>query len=157
MSFGKSKEDKEVVPAVSSTSVGASPLVSSSGQAKPEAFIGKGSKIVGTLTFTGPVEIEGAVEGEIIAQDRLVVGETATVKGKISGAEIVVKGDVQGDIVASKRLSLRRPAKIVGNVTAAILSMEEGVSFEGKCSMTAGTRAVDSKPANVMSFNDKVA
>ena len=166
MSFGKSKEDKEVVPAVSSstTSTGLSSPLSgqpNGGQSKPEAFIGKGSKIVGTLTFSGPVEIEGSVEGEIIAQDRLVVGESAIIKGKISGGEIVVKGDIQGDVVASKRLSLRRPAKIVGNVSAAVLSMEEGVSFEGKCSMSSsansGTRSADGKSATVVSFAEKVA
>ena len=33
------------------------------------AFLGKGSRVVGKLTFEGPVRIEGHVEGEITAQD----------------------------------------------------------------------------------------
>ncbi len=163
MSFGKSKEDKEVVPVVSASASAGTNAALLAGQSsltnsKPEAFIGKGSKIVGTLTFSGPVEIEGTIEGEIIAQDRLVIGEAAVIKGKISGSEVIVKGDVQGDIIASKRLSLRRPSKIVGNVSAGVLSMEEGVSFEGKCSMVnTGARSSDGKSGTVVAFADKVA
>src|SRR4029079_1387264 len=41
------------------------------------AFLGKGSRVVGKLTFEGPVRIEGHVEGEITAQDALTIGESA--------------------------------------------------------------------------------
>jgi cytoskeletal protein CcmA (bactofilin family) len=113
---------------------------------KIEAFLGKGSKVVGTLTFTGPVELDGYIEGEVTAQDRLTIGESAVINGRINGAEVMVKGTVTGDIVASKRLSLKKPAKIVGNITSSNLSIEEGVIFEGKCSMGAGSG--DSKQQN---------
>ena len=119
-------------------SVGGSGMVSAS-SGPVEAFLGKGSKAVGTLTFTGPAEIDGAVEGEVQAKDRLTIGESATVNAKITGSEIIVKGTVTGDIVASKKLSLRRPARITGNITANSLSIEEGVVFEGKCSMSMGS------------------
>lgn len=113
---------------------GAGMVSASSGQV--EAFLGRGSKAAGNLTFTGPAEIDGAVEGEVHAKDRLTIGESAVVNAKVSGSEIVVKGTVTGDIVASKKLSLKRPARITGNITAASLSIEEGVVFEGKCSMS---------------------
>lgn len=105
--------------------------------AKPEAYIGKGSKITGTLSFSGPVEIEGEVEGEITCQDRLTIGEAAIVKAKIHGPEITVKGTLIGDVVATKKLILRRPAKVSGNISSAVLSVEEGVVFEGQCAMKA--------------------
>jgi cytoskeletal protein CcmA (bactofilin family) len=128
MSFSKSSSSKD-----ESTTLGGD--YSSSQPGKLEAFIGKGSKIVGNLNFTGPVEINGTVEGEIHAQDRITVGESAIVNAKIVGGEVVVLGTVNGDIVASKRLSLKKPAKILGNITSSNLSIEEGVVFEGKCVM----------------------
>ena len=102
-----------------------------------EAFLGKGSKVVGTLTFSGPVDLDGTVEGEVQAKDRLTIGESAVVNAKVTGAEVIVRGTVNGDISASKKLSLRRPAKVTGNISASNLSIEEGVVFEGKCSMAA--------------------
>jgi len=39
------------------------------------AFLGKGSRVTGKLVFEGTVRIEGHVEGEISAQDTLIIGE----------------------------------------------------------------------------------
>ncbi len=148
MSFGKAKDDS--VPSV--------PPISSLGQARTDAFLGKGTRVVGTLTFSGPVEIDGLIEGEIIAQDRLVIGESAVVKGKISGSEITVKGDINGEICASKRLSLRRPARVVGNISSPVISVEEGVTFDGKCAMTAAQKAENhGTDGKVVSLTEKAA
>lgn len=139
--FRGSKEEEKSTPA-SSTSTTTSSTMSPSAP-RADAFLGKGSKVVGTLTFSGPVELDGNIEGEVIAQDRLTIGEAAVIHAKVSGAEITVRGTVHGDIIASKRLSLKKPAKIVGNISSASLSIEEGVIFEGKCSMNvpSGTSA----------------
>lgn len=51
-------------------------------------------------------------------------------------------GTVQGDIIASKKLSIKAPAKVSGNISSVVLSIEEGVLFEGKCQML---QATDSK------------
>ena len=123
------------------------PSALAGGTDKVEAFLGKGSKVVGTLTFSGPVELDGYVEGEVVAQDRLTIGESAVINARISGGEILVKGTVNGDITASKRLSLKRPARVIGNINCTNLSIEEGVIFEGKASMGAATKPGDAKSA----------
>ena len=46
------------------------------------AFLGKGTRIVGKLTFEGSVRIEGQIEGEINAQDALTIGEASN--GRVS-------------------------------------------------------------------------
>lgn len=107
---------------------------------RAEAILGKGSKVVGTITFAGPAELDGHLEGEVIAQDRLTIGESAVIQAKVSGAEIIVKGQVNGDIIASRKLSLRRPAKVFGNISTSTLSIEEGVVFEGKSTMSSAGR-----------------
>ena len=135
MSFGKLKDEPERLTPF--TNAGGRPGVISGGNV--DAFLGKGSRVVGTLSFSGPVELDGDVEGEIQAKERLVIGESAMIKAKVTGGEILVKGTITGDITATKTLTLKRPAKILGNINAANLSIEEGVIFEGKCTMGAAS------------------
>jgi cytoskeletal protein CcmA (bactofilin family) len=137
MSFAKGKEGREESTPSPLPFGNAVQPASTAGNGKVEAMLGRGTKVVGTLTFSGPAEVDGQVEGEIVASDRLTIGESAIVNGKVSGTEVIVKGTVNGDIIAQKRLSLRKPAKVLGNITSAVVSIEEGVVFEGKCTMVA--------------------
>lgn len=106
------------------------------------AFLGKGTRITGTLAFEGPCRIEGHVEGEIAAKDTLTVGETAVVNARIHGSMIVIHGTVTGDVVATSRLEIRAPGKIIGDVTTPSLVINEGAILEGRCSMRTGAGAL---------------
>ena len=112
-----------------------------------EALISSGSKITGKLYFEGAACIEGQVDGEISAQGKLTLGEGAVINAKVSGGEVVVKGQVKGDIVAATRLALESPARVTGNICAPVLSIEEGVAFEGNCRMAADSAAGGAKSA----------
>lgn len=101
------------------------------------AFLGQGTRLSGRIAFDGPARIEGDVEGEISAPDSLLVGESAVLNAQISGGTIVIHGKVTGDITATKRLEIRAPGKVYGNVTTPSLVIEDGVVFEGHCSMGA--------------------
>jgi cytoskeletal protein CcmA (bactofilin family) len=102
------------------------------------AFLGRGSRVTGKLLFEGTVRIEGHVEGEITAQDTLVIGESAVVNAQINGTSIVVHGKVTGDVTARKRLEIQAPGKVYGNISAPSLVIHEGVIFEGQCTMGGG-------------------
>ena len=99
------------------------------------AFLGKGSRVTGKLVFEGAVRIEGHVEGDITAQDTLTIGESAVVNAQIHGTSVVVHGKVTGDIAARKRLEIRAPGKVFGNISAPSVVINEGVVFEGQCTM----------------------
>lgn len=109
------------------------------------AFLGKGTRITGTLVFEGPCRIEGHVEGEVSAKDTLTVGETAIVNARINGALVVILGTVTGDVVAATRLEIRAPGKVVGDVTTPSLVINEGAVLEGRCSMRAGATAEETR------------
>ncbi len=79
--------------------------------------------------------IEGHVEGEILAQDTLIVGESAEVQAQISGTSVVVHGRVTGDITARKQLEIRAADRVIGNVTTPSLVIHEGVVSNGRCTM----------------------
>lgn len=101
------------------------------------AFLGQGTRLTGRIAFEGPARIEGEVEGEIHAPDSLFVGESAVLNAQIAGGTIVIHGKVTGDITATKRLEIRAPGKVYGNLTTPSLVIEDGVVFEGHCSMGA--------------------
>lgn len=152
MSFGKFKDETDRAPSTSISSSGHAAM----GSGRNEAFLGKGTKVVGTLSFNGPVELDGTVEGEIQSKESLTIGESATIHAKIHGADITIKGTVTGDIVATKRLSIKRPARVTGNISSPTLSIEDGVQFEGRCSMNnAEHRSAETKPGLQSASTDK--
>lgn len=112
------------------------------------AYLGKGSKVSGKLNFDGTVRVNGSVEGEITAQDTLIVGESAVVTAQINGNTIIITGKVTGDINAKKRVEIRAPGKLYGNIVTPNLVIHEGVHFEGHCSMgSPDSRGAEMKPA----------
>ena len=108
-----------------------------------QAHLGQGSRVEGKLTFEGSVRIDGQVEGEISAQDTVIIGEGAEVTAQINASAVVVHGRVNGDITARKRVELKAPATLLGNISTPSLIIHEGVVFEGHCTMggAAATRS----------------
>ena len=114
-------------------------------QANGGAFLGRGTRITGKIAFDGPARIEGQVEGEIVASDSLLIGESAVLNAQVNGVTVVIHGKVTGDINASKKLEIRAPGRVFGNVTTPSLVIEEGVVFEGHCSMGVADTKADRK------------
>lgn len=107
------------------------------GAGRETALLGKGTRISGKLSFEGMARIEGEVEGEINANGTLMIGASAVVNAQITATNVVIHGNVTGDIRASKKLEIRSPGKLFGNVITPSVVIEEGVVFEGHCSMGA--------------------
>ncbi len=99
------------------------------------AYIGTGTKINGKLHFEGQVTIDGEVEGEIIAQAHVIVGQQALVKGKVSAQSMLVQGKLMADVIAEKKLEIQPPGSVVGDVTAMSLVIGDGAILEGHISM----------------------
>jgi cytoskeletal protein CcmA (bactofilin family) len=104
------------------------------------AFVGKGVDFKGTISYNGTVRIDGSLEGEIRTDGTLLIGEDAVIQAKISAGIIVCKGKITGDVVARERVKLRAPAVVNGSVKTPILSMEDGVLFNGGLEMGQGTQ-----------------
>jgi cytoskeletal protein CcmA (bactofilin family) len=100
-----------------------------------KAYLDRGSKITGKISFDGPALIDGEVDGEINAKGSLTIGESAVVIAHIRAASVSVAGKVSGDIVATQRIEFRSSAKVSGNITAPALSVQDGALFEGYCSI----------------------
>ena len=101
----------------------------------PVAYLYKGSRVNGQLSFQGAVRIDGSVDGEIQCQGTLTIGEGADIRAKISGRVVILRGKVEGNVTAKERLELIAPARLIGNVDTPRLLVTEGVVFDGNCAM----------------------
>jgi cytoskeletal protein CcmA (bactofilin family) len=123
--------------------------------AEGRAYLDRGSKISGKISFEGAARIDGEVDGEINAKDSLTIGENAVVTAQIRAASVSIAGKVSGDITASNRIEIRPSAKVNGNVTAPVLVVHEGALFEGHCSMQPEAR--DDRKVTVFPKEERVA
>lgn len=113
-----------------------------SGPTLPEevAFVGKDVEFKGVITYSGTVRIDGALEGEIHTDGGLMVGPEAVIKAKVTAGTVVCHGSITGDIQATNQIVLCAPAVVEGSLTTPVLSMEEGVVFNGTLEMKAQTK-----------------
>ncbi|MBI4400089.1 MAG: polymer-forming cytoskeletal protein [Nitrospirae bacterium] len=99
------------------------------------AFVGKEVEFKGVISYNGTVRIDGHMDGEIHTEGILLVGEEAVITAKVSAGTIVSKGKITGDIIAKEKIRLLSPAVLNGSVKTPMLSMEEGVLFNGNIEM----------------------
>ncbi|MBI3121824.1 MAG: polymer-forming cytoskeletal protein [candidate division NC10 bacterium] len=99
------------------------------------AFLGEGTQFKGVLSFAGAVRVDGQVEGEIVGEEVLIIGEPGQVKAEIEVGTLVVSGQVQGNITAKQRVELLRPSRVTGTIRTPCLVVAEGALFNGHCEM----------------------
>jgi cytoskeletal protein CcmA (bactofilin family) len=117
-------------------------FVDEEGTENISAFVGRGVEFKGTISYSGTVRIDGSLEGEIRTDGTLLIGEDAVIQAKVSAGRIVCKGKITGDVVAREHMKLRAPAVITGSVKTPVLSMEDGVLFNGGLEMSQSVREV---------------
>ena len=100
---------------------------------KPFAFLGKGAKFKGSITFDGEIRIDARLEGEIRTKGTLVVGEHAVIDGDIHADAVISRGRITGNVTASEKVRLMAPGILIGTIKTPLLSVEEGVRFMGNC------------------------
>ncbi|MDH4185868.1 MAG: polymer-forming cytoskeletal protein [Nitrospira sp.] len=117
------------------------------------AFVGKGVEFKGTITYSGTVRIDGLLDGEIHTEGTLLVGEEAVITAKVSAGTIVSMGKITGDVVAKEKIKLLAPAVLNGGVKTPMLSIEDGVLFNGTLEMTQSIRE-QSRDTSLRSVDD---
>lgn len=98
-------------------------------------LISSSTTVKGDITFTGQLDVEGAVHGSIQAESgkdavlRVVAG--GKVSGEIKVPHATVNGNVEGDIHTSERLELAEQAVIDGDVYYNLIEMAVGAKVNG--------------------------
>ena len=98
-------------------------------------LISRECTVVGDIHFSGNLDVEGLVQGSIVAcPDRQalvrVVGK-GCVEGEIRAPNVVINGSVRGDVHASKQLELAPKGCVQGNVFYSLVEMAAGAEVNG--------------------------
>jgi len=105
-------------------------------QKRIDTLIGAGTAVLGNVTFTGGLRIDGKVLGNVIAVGAepctLVIGEHAEVQGEIRVSHVVVNGKVVGPVVADGFVELQPKARVTGDVSYKTLEMHVGAVLRGR-------------------------
>lgn len=105
-------------------------------------LISKDTDIVGDIKFTGDLEVQGVVRGNIIAKDQsnatLRVVEGGRIEGEIHTPNIIINGCVKGDVHSSEHIELAAKAQIEGNVHYSLIEMVKGAQVNGKLLYASG-------------------
>ena len=97
--------------------------------------ISAGTVIKGEISSPNDIRIDGTFEGKVTSKGRVVLGESAVVKGDIICANIDLWGKVEGNIYVKDTLSLKEGCTVDGNLNVRRLSVELGSKFNGGCKM----------------------
>jgi cytoskeletal protein CcmA (bactofilin family) len=99
-------------------------------------LIGAGTRIEGTLTYTGGLRIDGTVEGDVRSLNgepgMVIISEQGSVIGEVHAAHLVVSGKVTGPIHASDVVELQPKARVEGDVHYRAVEIHHGAVVEGR-------------------------
>lgn len=102
-----------------------------------KAFLGEGTEFKGILCFQGTVRIDGRLEGEVIGDELLIVGEGGVLRAKVQVGSLISNGRIEGSIRAKKRVELLASSTVVGEINTPCLVVMEGATLNGTCDMGA--------------------
>jgi cytoskeletal protein CcmA (bactofilin family) len=101
-----------------------------------KSLIAQGSQITGNYLFTDGLRVDGAILGNVRANENepsiLVISETAFVTGEIHADHIIINGTVKGPVHANLMLELQPKARIEGDVHYTALEMHQGALVAGQ-------------------------
>ena len=89
-------------------------------------------EINGTLKFSGDLTFEGKLEGDIVSDGALQLGDSTVIHGNVSVGSVVVRGKINGNINAKEKIEIKAKAELFGDIKSSKLVIEEGVTFVGK-------------------------
>lgn len=108
-----------------------------------ETVVGPSVKIQGDLNSEGNIKIEGQVSGKVQTSQSVFVVPGAKIMADVLAGNAIIGGEVQGNIKITGHLVLQSTAKINGDISCAVLRVEDGAQFTGKCAMGANGPVVN--------------
>lgn len=91
-----------------------------------------GSVISGNMKSEHSIRVDGNVTGDLVSNEKIIIGNHGEIGGNLSGADITVDGYVNGDVLANGHLHISQVGKIYGKIFAKQISVENGAELNGK-------------------------
>ena len=97
--------------------------------------ISQGTCIRGEMRSSSDLRIDGAVDGVLCSEGRIVAGEDSRLSGKILCTNADIWGKVRGDLYVKDLLTLKSTSEIEGNLYVRRIQVELGVRINGSIKM----------------------
>lgn len=101
-----------------------------------DTLIGASTSIIGNLNSSGVVKFDGKLNGDIVSESDVIIGEEAHINGSITAFNVSIAGNVEGNVKSSGTLEILSSGTLIGDVEVANFSIGKGAVFNGKCNMT---------------------
>ena len=98
-------------------------------------IVGPNTVIHGNLNVKGSVLIYGTVLGDVRSDGSVRTAKDSLIKGSLVSRDAIIDGELEGSLTTKGRATLGSTALFVGELRAALLVVEEGARFSGKCQM----------------------
>jgi cytoskeletal protein CcmA (bactofilin family) len=112
----------------------------------PTTVITAATKIIGAITTTENLQIEGRIEGNIDCEN-LIVGETGEIVGDIVASSILMHGTIKGQ-VKTDMLRLTKTSRIDGGVILKNWIVDSGAKVDATCHFTDRPSEFETKDEN---------
>lgn len=99
------------------------------------SIIGEGSEFKGEFKINGLLRIDGKFQGTIETDGKVLIGQHGEAVSDINARLVIIGGNVRGNIFAKERVVFLSTGTIKGNIITPSLMMEDGVNFEGICTI----------------------
>ena len=100
-----------------------------------DSLIGRQTDTFGDVRFSGGLHVDGAIRGNVTAEEDtcsvLTVSEHGTIEGEVRVPNIVLNGSIVGDVYARERVELAANARVTGNVYYGLIEMAMGAEVNG--------------------------
>jgi cytoskeletal protein CcmA (bactofilin family) len=93
-------------------------------------IIADGSSLSGELKVLNKVHIDGEVQANIVAYNKVSIGIKGTFKGNIKAKHVVISGSCDGTI-HSERVEIMSSGKVIGEIKSDYLVIEKNAHFIG--------------------------
>lgn len=103
--------------------------------AKINTIVGIGTLVDGNLTTKETTRIDGQVNGDIVSDGNIIVGDHGSVNGAITAYSVFVSGKVVGDVTVKDKIDITATGSIFGDIYTKLLSIDEKAVFQGQCKM----------------------
>jgi cytoskeletal protein CcmA (bactofilin family) len=100
-------------------------------KATEPTVIGQGTVIEGTIRVAGRVQVDGQIDGTLIAEGHVSVGPTGSILGEVVAAELAVGGRVEGKVNVRDNLHIAPGGTARGEVRYGSLQVDRGGVIDG--------------------------
>jgi len=107
------------------------------------SLIDQGSRIEGNIHFTGGLQVDGEICGQVNANTEtsaLIVTERGSIRGQVNVPVLNTNGSIHGPVRVSC-LEMGAKARIIGDVTYARIRIELGAVIEGRMLLAENSEA----------------